>query len=817
METLGTAVVEILGDLSRLAQALREAERQTKQGMKRAGEVGKRAFLAAFRGVKAALKTILVGAIAAVGTAVTGLGAVIKSAFDYAPVENMRRAFEGLAVSAGSTGKAILKAMKEATGGTIAARDAMKAFDLAAQLVSVDFAMKLPEAMQYLQKVSAATGESMDFLLESLVRGVGRLSPMILDNLAIQVNLTEAYKAYAKQIGKSVSALTKQEKQMALMNQVLELLRRNTEAMPDITDSAAVAWQRMKAAFRDVRDAIGRLALPVLARVLGNVADWASNFAQAVQDLFFRIEEGRSVLLGVRNVLEAAFGKDVGGRIFDIVVKVIRLFRAFKEGGVTGEKFRQVLAEAFGPDAVNIVMSLVDGFQKFTETLQKVRDAALPFIRDVVIPFIREHSREILAALLAIGAVLGGAVILGAITTVIGALAALLNPLTLIAAAAGLLAAAWTGNWGGIRDTLMNVWATVGPVLQTIMQVLKAVAQAIWNTLAPAFMGLWQALKDAFSGILPALAPLMTVFKALGVILGVLLVGAIGIVVGLLSGLAEAIRQAAKPLRFFLESVMTVIQGYIDLIKGMGQIIIGFLTNNEALMQEGVQRMKEGVLSLFKGMVNGIVGLIATLVSAVGGLISGFVNGIIQFFTNLYMALVGGSIIPDMARKILGVFRFMVSALFTVITGLTGFIVERFSQALEAAKQKFVAFGEKVQIAKKILEGIRKTFSKVKSIVEMVIDAIKRLADMLANLDIPKWLKRESPAPIELAFAGWQKHLRAVTLELPRLERHLDVLDRAGVVNQTQRVSNWNITLRQVSGPEEFLNMLRLAQATEGF
>jgi len=69
-------------------------------------------------------------------------------------------------------------------------RDLMLSFNKASTLVSVDFAKQLPDAMQYLGKVSLATGQDLGFLLDSLVTGVGRVSPMILDNLGIQVALS---------------------------------------------------------------------------------------------------------------------------------------------------------------------------------------------------------------------------------------------------------------------------------------------------------------------------------------------------------------------------------------------------------------------------------------------------------------------------------------------------------------------------------------------------------------------------------------------------------------------------------------------------
>jgi len=154
---------------------------------------------------KAGITAVAIGAgvaAAAVGGLAIGLG---KLAMEAAPIEGVKNAFEGLTESFEGGSEAMLAALKESSSGMIANRDLMKSFNQAAQLVSKDFAQQLPDAMQYLSKVAAATGEDMGFMMDSLVRGVGRLSPMILDNLGIQVDLTEATEAYALSVGKELA------------------------------------------------------------------------------------------------------------------------------------------------------------------------------------------------------------------------------------------------------------------------------------------------------------------------------------------------------------------------------------------------------------------------------------------------------------------------------------------------------------------------------------------------------------------------------------------------------------------------------------
>ena len=75
---------------------------------------------------------------------------------DSASLETVRQAFEGIAESAGFSSDVMLKALQDQSNGMITNADLMKSFNSAAQLVSKDFATRLPDAFKYLGKVSMA-------------------------------------------------------------------------------------------------------------------------------------------------------------------------------------------------------------------------------------------------------------------------------------------------------------------------------------------------------------------------------------------------------------------------------------------------------------------------------------------------------------------------------------------------------------------------------------------------------------------------------------------------------------------------------------
>jgi len=143
----------------------------------------------------------------------------------------------------------------------------MRSFNLASQLVSRQFATELPQAFEMLTKVSIATGESMTYLMDSLVRGIGRLNPRILDNLGVQIDLNAAYKKFAGELGTTTEALTKVQKQTIAWMGTLERLKINTAALPDVTNTLAFQYAVLRTNIANVRQEIERSFAPVLTNL----------------------------------------------------------------------------------------------------------------------------------------------------------------------------------------------------------------------------------------------------------------------------------------------------------------------------------------------------------------------------------------------------------------------------------------------------------------------------------------------------------------------------------------------------------------------
>ena len=85
----------------------------------------------------------------------------------------------------------LMKDLKDATGGTVSELELMKRAVMASNF---DISLKaLPQLLEFATVRAQQTGQSVDYLVDSIVTGIGRKSKLILDNLGISaVQLTEA-------------------------------------------------------------------------------------------------------------------------------------------------------------------------------------------------------------------------------------------------------------------------------------------------------------------------------------------------------------------------------------------------------------------------------------------------------------------------------------------------------------------------------------------------------------------------------------------------------------------------------------------------
>jgi len=203
--------------------------------------------------------------------------AIGKLSLDASVVGDLRKAFSSLAESQGRDADEMLRKIKELTAGTISETDIIKQANNALLLgLPID---KFGEMVNIARGASRATGESMEFMLQSITTGLGRQSKLILDNLGIVFNLEEAYDSYAKTIGTTADKLSDAEKQQAFINTAIERGTENLERMGGIQPTVTDKWAKLRAQFKDNSVELGSNLIPLFEIFIDTIQDTGDAFA----------------------------------------------------------------------------------------------------------------------------------------------------------------------------------------------------------------------------------------------------------------------------------------------------------------------------------------------------------------------------------------------------------------------------------------------------------------------------------------------------------------------------------------------------------
>lgn len=103
---------------------------------------------------------------------------------------------------------------------------------------------QLPKLFEFAQRRAQETGESVDYLVESIILGIGRKSPMILDNLGISaVRLREGFKGVAVEAA-SVGDVARVVG--GIVSEELAGMGENVDILGDAAARAGVKWDNLK-------------------------------------------------------------------------------------------------------------------------------------------------------------------------------------------------------------------------------------------------------------------------------------------------------------------------------------------------------------------------------------------------------------------------------------------------------------------------------------------------------------------------------------------------------------------------------------------
>ena len=216
------------------------------------------------------------------GAGVAALGAVgMAMAETGAHAEALEMSFERMAAQSGQSGSEMLAAMQKASGGMIANQDLMLSANRAMSFGVADNAAEMTQLIQVAMAQAAKMGMPVQQAFNDLVTGVGRLSPMILDNLGVTVKAEAAYANYAASIGKSSEQLTQAEQRQAFLNEMMAAVPNAAAEAAAAAENNASSWARWDASIKNLGDSVGML----LAGPGANLLDWLNTPVAGINGL----------------------------------------------------------------------------------------------------------------------------------------------------------------------------------------------------------------------------------------------------------------------------------------------------------------------------------------------------------------------------------------------------------------------------------------------------------------------------------------------------------------------------------------------------
>lgn len=136
-------------------------------------------------------------------------------------------------------------------------------------------AEQIADLLEIASSRAVATGQNIGQAFDNIVTGVGRASPLILDNLGIVVKLEDAYSAYAAEIGKTAGELSKYEQTQALVNEITRTSAGSTQALLEVQSELQKQLSQGTAAAENFRATLSQFGAALGLRLAAVVTDAA--------------------------------------------------------------------------------------------------------------------------------------------------------------------------------------------------------------------------------------------------------------------------------------------------------------------------------------------------------------------------------------------------------------------------------------------------------------------------------------------------------------------------------------------------------------
>ena len=258
--------------------------------------------------------------------------------------------------------------------------------------------------------------------------------------------------------------------------------------------------------------------------------------------------------------------------------------------------------------------------------------------------------------------------------------------------------------WKNWDDVVAKVKEFANSNLAPIVESIKESFSQLWEAIkglgqsfADLGVAIWNALPDSVKEWLAdAVEWIKNLVKAIGEwfasvewlkIIGTIFEAIGGVVVGSVGGLiAGAIQSLLTMIDGAVKIITGVVQIVTGLVSGLINLIVGLFTGDFKKALNSAKQIWEGIKNVFKGAV-----------TAVGGVVKNFVQGIIDFFKNMWDVLVGHSIVPDTIEAIIEWFASLPVKVFELVSKFVQGVINFFTDLANKVGEWAINIWEKIK------------------------------------------------------------------------------------------------------------------------
>lgn len=291
--------------------------------------------------VSAMLTGVSAGALAAAAAIAAAGVAFVALGNRGAPLIGLGESFDKLTASVGLSSKALLEDLRNAARGTVSDFDLIRQSNVALAGATGEFGQQfgknLPKILEIARVQARATGQDVGFLFQSLVTGIKRASPLLIDNTGLVLKVGQANEAYAASVGKTVSQLTEEEKQIAILNATISAGQVAIDALGNSQEGAAEKSARASATLSNILDTLSIAIQPAYSAfldIINGVLSGIEGFARKAAPFINLVAQGFGLVIqfvgrvvkGIGDALTQEGG--LGQRLFEGAYNAFKSFAA---------------------------------------------------------------------------------------------------------------------------------------------------------------------------------------------------------------------------------------------------------------------------------------------------------------------------------------------------------------------------------------------------------------------------------------------------------------------------------------------------------